>query len=121
MKKVLNEQLVRKISKIKQEPRFMLDFRLQSLRKFNELDNPNFTSIKLLLYNNKYQYYNLIYTTDNNIVNFSISDKVNDGILLDNIDIGNYYLFIEINYPKDKKKYYPLINNTKYNIYKQLF
>ena len=38
----LNEELVRKISEIKNEPEWMLDFRLNSLKSFFELDNPDF-------------------------------------------------------------------------------
>lgn len=38
----LNEELVKKISNIKEEPEWMLDFRLNSLKSFFELDNPNF-------------------------------------------------------------------------------
>lgn len=38
----LNEELVRKISKLKNEPEWMLDFRLNSLKSFFELDNPLF-------------------------------------------------------------------------------
>lgn len=40
--KELNEKLVRKISKLKGEPEWMLDFRLNSLKSFFELDNPKF-------------------------------------------------------------------------------
>ena len=42
MKKVLNEEFVRNLSKKKNEPDWMLEFRLNSLKKFEELDNPNF-------------------------------------------------------------------------------
>lgn len=38
----LNEDLIKKISKEKNEPKWMLEFRLQSYKKFLELDNPNF-------------------------------------------------------------------------------
>ena len=38
----LSEELVRKISKLKNEPDWMLEFRLNSLKSFNMLDNPNF-------------------------------------------------------------------------------
>lgn len=38
----LNEKLVKKISNIKNEPEWMTDFRLESLKSFFELDNPNF-------------------------------------------------------------------------------
>lgn len=38
----LNEELIRKISSIKKEPDWMLEFRLNSLKSFFELDNPTF-------------------------------------------------------------------------------
>ncbi len=40
--KKLNEDLVREISSLKQEPDWMLEFRLKALKSFFELDNPNF-------------------------------------------------------------------------------
>ena len=52
----LNEELVKKISKIKNEPNWMLDFRLNSLKSFFELDNPNFGP-KIELDFNKINYY----------------------------------------------------------------
>ena len=39
--KGLNEEIVRKISKDKKEPKWMLDIRLKALKKFNESENPN--------------------------------------------------------------------------------
>lgn len=38
----LNDELIRKISNIKKEPVWMLEFRLNSLKSFFELDNPTF-------------------------------------------------------------------------------
>ena len=38
----LNSELVKEISNIKDEPKWMLDFRLNALKSFFELDNPNF-------------------------------------------------------------------------------
>ena len=38
----LNEEFIKKISKLKNEPEWMLDFRLKSFNKFLELDNPPF-------------------------------------------------------------------------------
>ena len=42
MKKELNEQFIIDLSKRKNEPEWMLEFRLKSYKKFKELDNPNF-------------------------------------------------------------------------------
>lgn len=38
----LNEETITKISTLKNEPKWMLEFRLKSLKKFNELDMPKF-------------------------------------------------------------------------------
>ncbi|MCH5167774.1 MAG: Fe-S cluster assembly protein SufB [Erysipelotrichales bacterium] len=38
----LNEELIKEISKKKGEPKWMLDFRLKSFKKFLELENPTF-------------------------------------------------------------------------------
>lgn len=42
MKKELNEQFIIDLSKKKNEPEWMLEFRLKSYAKFKELDNPDF-------------------------------------------------------------------------------
>lgn len=42
MKKELNEQFIIDLSKKKNEPQWMLDFRLKSYAKFKELENPTF-------------------------------------------------------------------------------
>ena len=42
MKKGLTKSIVKEISKIKKEPKWMLDFRLKAFEKFEELDNPIF-------------------------------------------------------------------------------
>lgn len=55
----LNEELVKKISKLKDEPEWMLDFRLNSLKSFFELNNPNFGP-KIELDFSKINYYKKI-------------------------------------------------------------
>ena len=42
MEKKLNEEFIINLSKSKKEPEWMLEFRLNSLKKFWELDNPDF-------------------------------------------------------------------------------
>ena len=42
MKKELNEQFIIDLSKKKNEPEWMLEFRLKSFEKFKELDQPTF-------------------------------------------------------------------------------
>lgn len=38
----LNKEFITRVSKLKNEPKWMLEFRLKSFEKFLELDNPNF-------------------------------------------------------------------------------
>ena len=38
----LSQKKIREISKLKGEPKWMLDFRLKSYKTFNELNNPTF-------------------------------------------------------------------------------
>lgn len=81
---------------------------------------PGFTSfkdIKLVLYNNDFTYYDLKYHINGQNIDFLVSEEINNGILLDDIKRGNYYIFIEISTEEDgklEKKYYPLINKTEY-------
>ena len=73
----LNEELVKKISKLKKEPDWMLEFRLNSLKSFFELDNPNFGP-KIELDFNKINYYK------------KVSDEKNDWNEV-NIDVKNTF------------------------------
>ena len=73
----LNEELVKKISKLKNEPDWMLEFRLNSLKNFFELDNPNFGP-KIELDFNKINYYK------------KVSDEKNDWNEV-NVDVKNTF------------------------------
>lgn len=68
----------------------------------------------LILYNGNFLYFNLIKENDKYI----ISNLNNDGLYLDNIPNGKYYLFVAYKYQdedgNDKYKYYALNNNTEY-------
>lgn len=87
----ISEQFIIDLSKKKQEPSWMLDFRLQALNKFNELENPNFGPKieidfdKILYYKNDYE---------NNLDSW---DKVNKNVKdtfckLGVVDAENKYL-----------------------------
>lgn len=74
----------------------------------------DFTQIKLVNLSNTPIYYNLIF--ENNTI--TLSNHINEGLILDNLDLGEHYFFIELTYQeetKEIKKYYPLINNTSYD------
>ncbi len=74
----------------------------------------NDNNLELVLYNGDFLTYK-INTHDNS---FNLSDEVNDGILLDEIPIGEYVLFLRSNNIDEKGnnnyKYYSLSNNTNY-------
>ena len=77
MKKELNEQFIIDLSKIKNEPEWMLEFRLKSYRKFLELDEPTFGP-KLNIDFDNINYYkenNEKMTNDWNKVNCSIRNS----------------------------------------------
>ena len=68
---------------------------------------------ELVLYNGNFLTYKI------NISNgaFNLSDYINDGIYLDDIPKGKYYLFLRTKYTEndeEKYKYYSLKNNTNY-------
>jgi N-acetylmuramoyl-L-alanine amidase len=58
---------------------------------------------------------NTTYEINVNGINFKTSDEINNGIYLDDMAIGNYYLVLKINYNNDEIEYYSLKNNTNYN------
>ena len=69
---------------------------------------------EIVLYNGKF----LSYKVNINDGNFNFSEYVNDGIYLDDIPKGKYYLFFRTKYVNEEGieeyKYYPLKNNTEY-------
>jgi len=80
---------------------------------------------QLVLYNGEFISYNINITDDFNndgVLNFNLSNLVNDGLYLDDIPISNYYLFIRVKdnevvqneEQEEKWKYYALKNNTEY-------
>lgn len=69
--------------------------------------------LELVLYNGQF----LTYEVNNLDGYFSLSDYINDGVYLDDIPKGDYYLFLRTSYLEDgidKYKYYALKNNTNY-------
>lgn len=75
----------------------------------------NFTdSAELVLYNGEFIPYSITSLEDGN---FSLSEFINDGIYLDKIATGDYYLFLRTKYmeeEEEKYKYYALNNTSSY-------
>lgn len=71
---------------------------------------------EFVLYNGEFIAYSLNYL-DNSSNSFNFSNYINDGIYLDNIKNGDYYLFLRVKYLEEdveKYKYYALNNVTEY-------
>ena len=81
--------------------------------KFDLVDDTSFDKINLLLHCKNDIKIPLQYKNSDNNISFSISDKLNNGYLLDNLVTGNYNLYIETS-NGEEKKYYKLQNKTSY-------
>lgn len=70
--------------------------------------------LQLVLYNGEFKEISININDDE----FNLSDKVNDGLYLEDIARGDYYLFLRTKETSDDDKvnykYYPLKNNTDY-------
>ncbi len=89
------------------------------------IENLDFDKIELVLYNDKdFLEYEIEYDEDGNKVNFYLSDLINEGLYLDNIEIDKRYMFIRTTKELEEKdnegnpqyeyKYYGLENKTEY-------
>lgn len=70
-------------------------------------------SAELVLYNGEF----ISYKINSLDGNFNVSELINDGIYLDDIPVGDYYLFLRTKHIEDdveKYRYYVLVNNTEY-------
>ncbi len=59
--------------------------------------------------------YDAIYTVQEEIVKVQTSDLINEGIYLEDIDKGKYFLFLKITYSNEDVKYYSMKNDTSYD------
>lgn len=50
-----------------------------------------------------------------NICSFSTSDEINNGIDLEKLSIGTYFILIKVTYSNSDIKYYSLINDSEYS------
>ena len=86
-----------------------------------EIEDMNYTDICLTLYNGTDLDKEIIYNSDGNKIDFYFSEKINNGLYLDDIERGEYYLFLKITYQNTEDeeepiyKYYVLDNTTKYD------
>ncbi|MBR3162168.1 MAG: N-acetylmuramoyl-L-alanine amidase [Bacilli bacterium] len=86
--------------------------------------NANFKNANLVLWNTKtgkIKKYPINYKKNVTTVKFNLSDEINNGLYLDNIEEGNYKLYLRFSYQNNSKnnkdktyKYYPIDNTTTY-------
>ena len=75
----------------------------------------NFDKVTLYLLNGKEEYeLDPIYDFKNGIISFKFNNKINEGIVLDEFNEGNYELFLKT-YLGEEEKYYILDNTTDYD------
>ena len=85
------------------------------------IGDSNFEEIYLTLYNGEFKNIEINYEDDGNLLTFNLSDEVNNGLYLEDIARGDYYMFIKAIYenkedPENKiEKYYVLDNKTEYS------
>lgn len=58
--------------------------------------------------------YEAIYKIDGNELEVKTSKLINEGLYLEDIKSGEYFLFLKIKYSNDEIKYYSMKNNTNY-------
>ena len=84
------------------------------------IKDKNYDKLSLALYNGKDKDIEIASDTDGTAIKYYISNLINEGLYLDNLDIGTYYLVLKATYPNTEGqekpiiKYYALKNNTKY-------
>ena len=85
------------------------------------IDDLNYEDISLVLYNGEEKYYDINEENDGTSLSFTTSEYINEGMYIDNLDIGKYYLFLKLTYKNEEDKenpitkYYVLDNNTEYS------
>lgn len=87
-----------------------------------EITDKNYKDIKIILYNGKEKTYDITTSIEDTKIIFNTSEYLNEGIYLDNIEKGKYYMFIKVTYENDDdtaknkeiNKYYILNNGTSY-------
>jgi Fe-S cluster assembly protein SufB len=106
----LTKEYIKKISKLKKEPKWMLDFRLNAFSKFLELDNPKFGP-KIDLDFDKINYYKKVgnLTDDWNKVDSNVKKTFKD---LGVIDAENKYLCGVSNQIESEVFYHKLKDNN---------
>lgn len=87
------------------------------------INTDNVSDVSLIMINSDIEKeFNLFYSKDIDKINFSTYEKINEGLVLDNLELGNYILALKVAYNNVEDtsddildKYYLLVNNTGYS------
>lgn len=85
-----------------------------------DINDKTYNSLALTLHNGEDKDIDIISDTDGTKINYHISDLINEGLYLDDLEVGTYYLFLKAIYTdkedseKEITKYYGINNTTKY-------
>ena len=85
-----------------------------------DIKDKNYDSLCLTLFNGKDKDIEITSDTDGSSVNYYISNLINEGLYLDDLEVGTYYLVLKATYPNSEDsekpiiKYYGIKNDTKY-------
>ena len=86
-----------------------------------KIDNLDYEDIYLILYNGEEKKYDINVDKKDGSIDISTSNYINDGMFIDNLERGKYYLFLKLSYTNEEdkekpiSKYYVLSNDTKYD------
>lgn len=119
---VIKEKIVKKkYFPIVEETTGSVDLFTRYGRYFNisgSLDGPfdELNNVKIVFNNEEGDTeYSINYEVNDNGLTFKTNEKINEGINLDNVKIGNYYILLKVINNDNSYKYYSLKNNSKYD------
>ena len=92
-------------------------FNIEGTLEIPKISKISISKVNILLksLNSVEKYIESDYTYKDNILSFSSSKNINEGIDLDKLDIGNYYLFVKIYFSNNEEKVYTLNNQSTCN------
>lgn len=122
LEELMNEKLEKEVASIYY---YAIYGQSLNLKGNLEIDTENISDISLvMLSDNSEKNFEIFYTTDVNKISFSTFEKINNGLLLDSLDLGNYILALKVTVnindsdetanTKEINKYYSIANNSGY-------
>ena len=80
------------------------------------ISNPSIDSARLIIRTKEIEdiTINTEYSIENNILQFTTGENINEGINLESFDVSSYYLLLRVMYTNGQEQYYSLSNDTEY-------